>query len=108
MNKTFKFYMNSREWKIIEDTQLQIKEKNNKNDDDYYFGICDYREQIIYLDKDLCDEAKQQTLLHELMHCYLYCYYTNTDELYNEEVLCNVSANSHIVIDKIFKSYFDL
>ena len=68
----------------------------------YFFS---YDEQTIYIDKDLHIEQKRQTLMHELMHCYIGNYLYSTKE-YTEEDLWNISANSHDIIHKIVEDYF--
>ena len=50
---------------------------------------------------------KEQTLKHELMHCYIGCYLFNSEKEYTEEDLCNISANSHDIIHEIVKQYFN-
>jgi Zn-dependent peptidase ImmA (M78 family) len=62
-------------------------------------------EQIIYINEKLTPDMKKRTLLHELMHCYIWSYLSNL-EFYNEETLCDISANSHDVIHKIAEDYF--
>ena len=44
--------------------------------------------------------------MHELMHCYIDCYVSFQAVVYNEEILCHISANSHDIIHKIVEDYF--
>lgn len=105
-----KFKMNDRDWEIIELDQDEMRKTFKKYDGEpkegRYFGLTYMDDGIIYIDKDLCIGQKKQTLLHELMHCYIGCYIDTSDNTYNEEALCNISANSHYIIHKIVKDYF--
>lgn len=107
------FKMNERVWEIKELSQEEIREmyKNYKYDGEpgtgKYFGLTYFDKQLIVIDKDLHPEQKKQTLLHELMHCYLgsYCFASSHDN-YTEEDLCNLSSNSHQIIHNIVEKYF--
>ena len=107
-----KFKMNNREWEIIELSQEEMRNKfkeykyDGEPQSGKYFGLTYMDVQKIYIDKDLHIEQKKQTLLHELMHCYIGCYLFYGSNGYNEEDLCNISANSHDIIHEIIKQYF--
>ena len=107
-----KFKMNNREWEIKELNQEDIRQHiiNYKYDGELgqgkYYGLTYMDEQTIYIDCDLHIEQKKQTLMHELMHCYIGCYITHQAQQYTEEDLCNISANSHDIIHKIAEDYF--
>lgn len=107
-----KFVMNNRTWEIIELPQEEIRQHmiDYKYDGDpqqgRYYGQTYYDEQKIYIDKDLHPEQKRQTLLHELMHCYIGCFLFINSKDYTEEDLCNISASSHDLIHEIVKEYF--
>lgn len=107
-----KFKMNNREWEIKELSQEEIREhfKNYKYDGEpvqgKYYGLTYMDEQTIYISNDLHPEQKRQTLMHELMHCYIGCYITHQEQQYTEEDICNFSANSHDIIHKIVEDYF--
>lgn len=98
-----KFKMNNRDWEIKEVDDKDFIELTN--DDSYYFGLTIRDEQQIWLNKNLCKEQKRQTLMHELLHCYIGCYLFN-QESYTEEHVCNLSANAHDLIHKIIEEYF--
>lgn len=107
-----KFKMNNREWEIRELSQEEIRQhiKDYKYDGEpievgKYFGQTYFDEQIIYIDKDLHIEQKRQTLMHELMHCYIGCYLYEFKG-FDEENVCNISANSHDIIHEIVERYF--
>lgn len=99
-------------WKIIEISQKEMRQtiKDYKYDGEpkegKYFGLTYMDKQVIYIDKDLHIEQKRQTLLHELMHCYIGCYLFENSKDYTEEDLCNISASSHDIIHEIIDNYF--
>ena len=45
--------------------------------------------------------------MHELMHCYIEEYISLSLEEYDEETMCNISANSHDIIHEIVDTYFN-
>lgn len=104
-----KFKMNNRKWEIIEKSADYILEEYKKEFDDatYCFGFTKYSTQKIYLNEELCQEQKKQTLYHELMHCYIWCYIHSFNNV-SEEALCDISANSHEIIHKIVEDYFKI
>lgn len=110
----FKFKMNNRDWEIEELSQEEMREKfkDYKYDGEpqagKYFGLTYQDAQKIYLDRDLHIQQKKQTLMHELMHCYIGCYLFDNCEKYSVEDLCNISANSHDIIHNIVKDYFEV
>lgn len=106
-----KFTMNNKEWKIIEVEQKLFWEDDNELDKmdnkSYYFGRTKFENQEIWLWKDISIEQKKKTLYHELMHCYRgsYICFASLDNQ-DEDIWCDVSANSHDIIHKIVKNYF--
>lgn len=110
-----KFKMNDRDWEIIELSQEKIREKfreykyDGEPKEGKYFGLTYIDTQKIYIDKDLHVQQKVQTLLHELMHCYIGSYLScSQEQMFNEELLCDISANSHIMISNIICKYFNI
>ncbi len=106
----YSFRMNNREWKILEISQDEMKKILKDYDgkvENYgqYFGSTFTKNQVIYLDKDMHRDQKRQTLLHELMHCYIYNYLFELETL-NLENLCDISACSHDIIHEIVENYF--
>ena len=107
-----KFEMNNRNWEIIELSQEEMREvySNYKWDgepqDGRYYGLTYTANQKVYIDKDLCKEQKRQTLMHELMHCYLSCTLFSNSRDYTTEELCDISSNSHDIIHEIVEKYF--
>ena len=97
----FEFKINNRNWSIEEKSQSEIKkmqnerraneEENVKALDTRYYGItyCDI--QKIYIYKDLPEDRKKATLIHELTHCYI-------DNF--------IVSNSYDIITEIISKYF--
>lgn len=103
-----KFVMNDRDWEIIEVDQNKMRElEKDDNEKNEYYGLTVYNEQIIYLWEKLPKQQKRQTLIHELFHCYLGVYVSFQDLNLTEEVVCNLTANSHDIIHEIVERYFD-
>ena len=100
--------MNNHDWEIVEESRQVVKEKyedamNEKTIE--VFGLTNFCEQKIYINKDMNKDLKEHTLMHELLHCYIaeYCSIEQND--YNEEVMCDICANSHNIIHKIVEDY---
>lgn len=110
------FEINGCSWYIQELSQEEIKEEMKKRSEreledepvknGRYFGTTYHDSQIIFLDKELPEDRKKKTLLHELTHCYIGSYVTHIEKSYCEEDICDIVANSHDIIDKIIKDYF--
>lgn len=82
--------INNSLWKIVE---VETKDPNLVIEDNMCFGVCDYSTFTIYLDKNLEDENKFNTLLHELTHAYMYSFLLSKKEVYTEEELCQFIAH---------------
>ena len=103
-----KFKINNQEWEIEEVNQDKFWIGNEERDGKMYYGRTIFYLHKILLDNSICKELKRTTLLHELMHCYIGSYITTQDDIvnYSEELLCDISANSHDIINKIVEDYF--
>lgn len=112
-----KFKMNSREWTIKEISQSEIKniqnirraneEENIKAVDTRYYGVTYCDEHKIYIDKDLQEDRKRATLIHELAHCYIFNYITHCEKQYSEEDVADIVSNSYDIIHEIVGKYFE-
>ena len=103
-----KFKMNGRDWEIKEVDQNKMRElESDDNEKNTYFGLTTYENQTIWLWEDLHPNQKRQTLIHELFHCYVGCYYSFQDTAYTEELVCNLVGNSHDIIHEIVEKYFN-
>lgn len=102
-----KFKMNNRDWNIKEVCQKKMQElENDENEKNTYYGLTVYDSQTIYIWKELHPQQKRQTLIHELFHCYIGCYYSFQETAYAEELVCNLVGNSHDIIHGIVEKYF--
>lgn len=102
------FKMNNRTWKIAKKPSEWMLEELKKESPEstYCFGMTKYAQQTIYINEEPCLEVQRQTLLHELVHCYLWSYAYNFSQI-SEEGMCDIYANSHYVIHDIVERYFD-
>ena len=100
------FEMNDVKYQIKEVEQKDFWEYKVNEEDGYYYGQSHFQTQEIWLDKTLSKEKKKKTLYHELTHVYIREYLTSRDITPDEEVLCDISANSHDIIHKIVEDYF--
>ena len=111
-----KFKMNDCDWTIEELSQEEIKKEMQRRYEQEieeeptkcgrYFGVTFSDTQVIFLDKDLPQDRKKKTLLHELTHCYIACFITHRDKTYEEEDVADIVANSHNTICEIVNRYF--
>lgn len=102
------FLINNAEWSIEElDTKAlkEMYEEENEGKVYYTFGVTKYPTHTIYINKDMCTSQKIRTLKHELTHCYIWSYglYNITD--INEEVICDIVANSNDFINEVVEKY---
>lgn len=110
-----KFKMNDCKWEIVEIGQDKIrqhlkeladKELEENPSIGRYCGCTYIDENKIYIDVSLPNDRKRNVLIHELTHCYIQSYMTHSNQNYNEENVCDISANSHDIIHKIVEDYF--
>lgn len=100
-----KFKMNEREYTIEEVDQSVL---NPNSEEGYFYGKSLFAMQKVFLDNSISEERKKTTLYHELMHIYIAEYITFDDNFsYNEEIMCDISSNSHDIIHKIVEEYFE-
>lgn len=103
-----KFKINNRDWEIKEIDSENIKkiyEELSKEETIYVYGLTNFGQNEILINKELCYFSKRHTLMHELMHCYINEYVSMGMDI-NEEMMCDISANSHDIIHEIVEQYF--
>ena len=106
------FEMNSRKWEILEVSEEELRKIYQSNygkdvgSEIKFYGSTYDCIQKIYINKDLCKEAKRQTIIHELIHCYINCYCFDYEKGYGLEDICNISACSHDIIHDLIERYF--
>ena len=101
------FLINGDKWKIEVISNEEINKKE-KNDDESIFihGTTVYSENTIYLNEK--SPNKKKSLIHELLHCYLYEYgFRAYDKQFNAEDLCEIVAGSFETIKRIVVDYFE-
>lgn len=101
----YDFVMNGIQFKIYQVSQEKLLEYYNEENKGYYYAQTHFRTNEIWLSNDMCEKRMQQTLYHELMHCYINTYITTQDLEFSEELLCDISAKSHDIIDEITQGY---
>lgn len=100
-----KFKMNDVEYIIKEISQDKFDKL--EDDDGYFYGQSHFFTQEVLIDNSQPLERKRKTLYHELTHVYIREYLTTRDINTDEEVVCDVHANSHDIIHKIVEDYFN-
>lgn len=101
------FGINGSCYTIQEVSQDELQKEIAEETDGYYYGQTRFTKELILIDKDLSYERKKKTLYHELMHVYIREYISTRDIELTEELLCDISANSHDMIHEIVKYYFE-
>lgn len=103
------FEINNEKWKIKEVSQECLCEENGvefKNDGNFYLGLtCPMAKEILLFDR-LDNVQKRKTLMHELMHCYIFTFMSFNEIQLSIDDFCDISANSHDIIHKITEDYF--
>ena len=103
------FEMNNKKWEIEEADQEFLHKLYNEEyveDGDYYLGSTVPTKNKVYIYKELDMEQKKKTLMHELMHCYLFSFVSFNPVNFSIDDFCDLSANSHDIIHKIVEDYF--
>lgn len=97
-------------YEIIETTKeelYKINEARGKEDRNYFpYGITLHYERKIYINSEVCHKEKVKTLIHELMHAWMYLTANAYQEDYNEEHICEMVSASNQIINDIVHDYF--
>lgn len=102
-----KFTINHEDWKIKEVPQSKFWEYDKKEPDGgHYRGVTHYRDNEVWIDEILSEKIKRKVLYHELMHVYIATHISLYEFNITEELLCDISANSHDIIHDIVDRYF--
>ncbi len=70
---------------VMVDAEINTDDMYN-TDDSYTMGLTNYRRQTISIRKGLTDIAKRQTVIHELVHAFMYAFGYTVE---SEEAMCN-------------------
>ena len=105
------FEMNNIKYNIYKKSKEEmfgvVKEKNDENGRQI-LGLHLPAKGEIWLLNELPKEIEEKTLIHELSHCYFYCYMFDTSEIkLREEDVCEIISNSHQIIEDIVEHYFN-
>lgn len=104
--KPMKFTINGDIWYISEATNEQLLQLLDPDDTSkFIFGLTSRSQHHIYINQSICEGQKKRTLLHELMHCYLWEYGICT-ETFGEENMCDIFAGAYSVAKPIYEKYF--
>lgn len=104
------FKINNTEWKIIEQSKqemINLYKKQIQPDEEvsFVFGLTNKSYHIIFINEDMCEEQKINTLKHELTHCYIWMYGLYNTPNFNEEMACDLVASSNDFINKVVEKY---
>lgn len=105
------FEIKNEKWTIKELNLEEMYKENHEefvDDGSYIFGLTCPAQKKIYLYKELDEFQKRKTLMHELMHCYLFTYVSFNPIEFSIDDFCDISANSHDIIHKIVNDYFKI
>lgn len=109
MEEMMEFVINNEDWKIKlvdKDTLKKRYDEENGTDSTFVFGLTIYPEQEIWINKDMCDDQQMRTLWRELTHCYIWSFGLNNAPHYTEEMVCDIVAASHEIIDDIIENFY--
>ena len=100
------FTINENRWKIVEISNAEMIALTGDTEN-FTHGTTEYSQFVININKDAPD--KRRTLLHELMHCYMYEYGHNqfNNKTFDNEDICELSACSHDFIHSIVEMYIE-
>lgn len=101
-----KFKINNEEWEIrkVSNAEMNVMVPSDKRES-FTHGSTQYDELVIYLNEDA--KSIRRTLIHELMHCFMYEFGHNQwEKEYNNEDVCEIIASSYDMINKIVEEYF--
>ncbi len=92
----------------IKDLEYEIIEEGDGDkvykDNQMRLGLCEYRQQKIYLLKDMTFDRKKRVLIHELTHAFIEAYGMLGE--FNEEQVCEFMAVHSREINDICDKYF--
>ncbi|MFI3214404.1 MAG: hypothetical protein R3Y24_13840 [Eubacteriales bacterium] len=69
-------------------------------------GLCDYFDKKIWIKKDINEQEKKKTLLHELTHAFLYETQLSAKEKYSLEEVCECVGRFGMKMFEIVEEYF--
>ncbi|MBQ7139976.1 MAG: hypothetical protein IJO32_00555 [Bacilli bacterium] len=87
---------------------IEVEQNDNNligNDNNYHWGICDYKQRKIFIMNDLMNKDKRTVLIHEVSHAFIEAYGFLQVKL-NDEIMSDFIASYSEDILKIVNDYF--
>lgn len=103
-----KFILNYDEWEIKEIEQeklLKIYNENYDEESNFCFGVTIYPQHQIWINKNMCEEQKINTLKHELTHAYIWEHGLYNAPSFTEEMVCDLVASAMSNINEIISNW---
>jgi Zn-dependent peptidase ImmA (M78 family) len=73
-----------------------------KIDNNMHFGICNFIENIIYLDEEMSPTRLEKILLHELTHLLLNTSGNNMRNAFDQEDVCELFSHLYHKLNTLF------
>lgn len=96
--------INGLKWDIqLADREYLIDRYNHEHEEKctYAFGVTDYVNHIVYINKELSPQQFKKTLLHELTHAYIWSVGMCNYDDFSEENVCDIVSSCLEIIYKI-------
>lgn len=90
---------------IINNLHWKITINDNLNEN--IFGTTNYATQTIYLNPTCVMENIKRTLLHEVVHAFLYSYGLHCIESFDKETICEFISHNLFNITEIYQQALD-
>lgn len=104
----FQLYVNKALWniKFISKEELfKIYNESNREEATYVFGVTIYPEKVIYINKEMNEQQIEETLIHELTHCYIWEYGLYNAPSFNHEMACDLVSSITPFINECLDLY---
>ena len=101
------FIINGQHWEIKEMDTKTLNDSFKGEEDEFLYGFCSYKENVIYLNETLTEDRKKHTLMHELTHCWTFENGWGFTAKISRENLCNIVASINTFINDITNEYFE-
>ena len=101
--KVIDFEINKMVWTIYLVDEAEMNYDAGQN---HIIGLTKYIENEVYILKTL--KYKKSTLLHELMHVYMFSYGIDQSDnsYYGFEDICNISASAHEFLNEVLEEFY--
>lgn len=82
---------------------LNWKVKYTDNFEENLFGRTDYDQLTIYISKKVCNQTKNITLKHELVHAYLHSFGFMFKDNFTREDICEFVSHNLETLQELYK-----